>query len=283
MTNLSRLLREPLLHFFLIGSAIFGIYAATATPGPPPVDMISIGPERIEQLRSGFESVWRRPPTEAELAGLTEDFVRGEIYYREALALGLDRNDTVIRQRLRQKMEFLTDAGTNLREPTDAELAVWFAANPDLYREEPQLALQQVFLGTGPAPEVIARLLAALRDVPEADFAAMGQRTLLPRRLDLSGPHGVDGVFGSGFFGLLVAMPERVWSGPVASSYGLHLVRIVDRRPGRLPALDEVRKAVSRDREAARAAEARAAAFGRLRKGYVVEIDGAPVPDIARR
>ncbi|MDH5215353.1 MAG: peptidylprolyl isomerase [Gammaproteobacteria bacterium] len=282
MTGLSRLLREPLLHFFIAGAGIFAVYMAVARPGPSPADVISIGPERLKQLYAAYETVWRRPPTEAEMAGLAEDFVREEIYYREAIALGLDRDDTVIRQRLRQKMEFLSEAGAELEAPTDAELEQWFTANQDAYRREPELALQQVFIGDAADADDVARRLAALRAAPDADFAAMGMRTLLPADLELSRPQAVDGIFGRGFFGVLQALPTDIWSGPVTSSYGLHLVRITDSRPGRTPMLEEIRESVARDWDAHRATTARKSVFARLRSQYRVFVDGAPAPNLAR-
>jgi len=283
MSFLVRLLREPLCQFFLIGGAIFSVYAAVAPPRQSPAEIINIEPERLQQLRSAFESVWSRPPTEKELAGLTEDFLRDEIYYREALALGLDRDDTVIRQRLRQKMEFISDAGADPQAPTDAELAGWLAAHPDTYRREAQVALQQVFLGADPAREEADRLLNSLRAAPDADIAAMGKRTLLPGQLGLSPPLAVDRVFGKGFFELLRDLPQGVWSGPVTSTYGVHLVRITGAVSGRIPALEEVREAVARDWSATRAAEARKQIFEKLRSRYVVQIAGAPAPEAAHR
>jgi hypothetical protein len=282
LIDLSRLLREPLLHFFLIGGVVFGTFSLLSPPAPPPVDVISIGPDRVDQLAQSFEAVWKRPPTETELAALTDDFVRSEIYYREALALGLDQNDTVIRQRLRQKMEFFTSASVGQKPATDPELDAWLTANPDIYRQEPRIALQQVFLGTDQTAGQNEKLLAELTENPDADFTALGLRTLLPSELGLSRPRGVDGVFGQGFFDQLGSLPEGVWSGPFASGYGLHLVRITDSQPGRLPLLEEVRDAVTRDWEAAQEEAARTAAFERLRERYVVEIDGATSPEIAR-
>jgi hypothetical protein len=282
VTSLSRLLREPLLHFFIVGAGLFAVYTAVARPGPLPADVISIGPERLNQLHAAYETVWQRPPTETEMAGLTEDLVREEIYYREALALGLDRDDTVIRQRLRQKMEFLSAAGAEMQAPTDAELEDWFAVNQDAYRREPELALQQLFLGEDASADGVSRRLAALRVAPETDFAVMGMSTLLPAELELSRPQVVDGIFGQGFFGVLQALQPGVWSGPVTSTYGLHLVRIIDSRPGRMPPLAEIREAVARDWAADRTATARKKVFARLRSQYTVIIDGVPAPSLAR-
>ncbi len=138
MKLLLRLLREPLLHFLAIGGLIFVLFAAMSEPGSEPADTIVVGPERIEQLAKGFQAVWRRPPTDDELRAMIDDFVREEIYYREALALGLNSNDTVVRRRLRQKMEFLTDSGAEILEPVAGELETYLLANEQTFRRGPR-------------------------------------------------------------------------------------------------------------------------------------------------
>ena len=121
---MQRLIREPLLHFFVLGSLIFLLFAAVSGPAPVPANTIVIGPDRIEQLSKSYQAVWRRPPSADELSAIIDDAVREEVYYREALALGLDRNDTIVRRRLRQKMEFLSDAGAELLVPVAGELVL---------------------------------------------------------------------------------------------------------------------------------------------------------------
>ena len=188
----ARLLREPLLHFLAIGGLIFLLYAAVTGPRPEPINAIVIGPERVEQLRQGYRSVWRRLPTDDELKTMIDGFVREEIYYREALTLGLDRNDTVIRQRLRQKMEFLTDTGADLLEPAAGELEDYFDRNEKSYGKEPRLAFEQIYLGETPAAETIAQTLRALRSDSSADLSTLVERSLLPAQLDLSPPDAVE-------------------------------------------------------------------------------------------
>jgi hypothetical protein len=271
----TRLVREPLLHFAVFGGLIFLLYAAVAVPRPEPTDAIVIGPERIEQLKSRYRSVWRRPPTDDELRTMIDNFVREEIYYREALALGLDRNDTVIRQRLRQKMEFLTDTGADLLVPTKGELEAYLRANEKSFRNEPRIAFEHIYLGEKPSAETIERSLNALQSDPAIDLAALGERTLLPARLGLSPPDAIDGVFGNDFFERLETIPPGVWSGPVASGYGVHLVRILKTSPGSTPSLDEVRDAVLRDWRAAKALELRELHYAKLRQRYTVEVRGA--------
>jgi hypothetical protein len=181
----------------------------------------------------------------------------------------------VVRRRLRQKMEFLTDSAADLLEPAAGELEAYFAANEQTYRRGPRLALDQIYLGETPAPDTITRSLIALRSDPVAGTSALGERTLLPARLDLSPPNAIDGVFGQGFFERLAELPPGMWAGPVASSYGVHLVRIVDSLPASTPPLEDMRDAVLRDWKAAKAMEIRELHYARLREGFVVEIHGA--------
>ena len=275
MKHLTRLLQEPLLHFLGLGGLIFLFFTALAEPRPEPTDTIVVGPGRIEQLATGFQSVWRRPPSDDELRAMIDDFVREEVYYREALALGLDRNDAVVRRRLRQKMEFLTDTAADLLEPAAGELEAYLAANEQTYRSGPRLAVEQIYLGETPGPESITRSLIALQTDPLTDHSALAERTLLPARLGLSPSNAIDGVFGQGFFERLAELPPGMWAGPVASAYGVHLVRILEGLPARTPPLEEVRDAVLRDWKAAKALEIRELHYARLRERFVVEIRGA--------
>ncbi len=275
MKLLLRLLRQPLLHFLAIGGLIFLVFAAIDDKGEAPANVIVVTPERINQLAAGFRSVWKRMPTDDELDALIDENIREEVYYREALALGLDRNDAVVRRRLRQKMEFLADTGADLLKPAAGELEAYYAANEQTFRRGPRLAFEQLYLGETPDRDSIIRSLSALRSNRAADPAALGQRTLLPARLGLSPPNAIDGVFGQGFFERLAELPPGEWAGPVESAYGVHLVRIPDSLPARTPPLEDVRDAVLRDWKAAKAEEIRELQYARLRERFVVEIRDA--------
>jgi hypothetical protein len=211
-------------------------------------------------------------PTDDELDALIDEHVREEVYYREALALGLDRNDTIVRRRLRQKMEFLTDSGASLLEPAAGELEAYFTANERTYRRGPGLAFQQIYLGKTPGPETIARALSALESDPATDPSALGEPTLLPAQLGLSPLEAVDGVFGKGFFERLAELSPGGWAEPVVSAYGVHLVRIGESLVARTPPLKEIRGNVLRDWKAAKAKEIRELHYNRLRERFVVEI-----------
>jgi hypothetical protein len=275
---MGRLAREPLLHFLLLGAALFALHRAVAGPGEVPREIV-VGSGRIEALAQTFARTWQRPPTQGELDGLVADFVRDEVLYREAVALGLDRDDTVVRRRMRQKLEFLTES-SEAAAPTDAELAAHLAAHPDRFRRDDQLAFTQVFLDPtrrGAAlPGDAAALLDALRTRPgSVDVEAAGDSLLLePRYVDAS-QRDVARHFGPAFAEALRARPAGAWFGPVESGYGLHLVRIDARTPGGLPELADVREAVARDFEAQRRQARLDARYEEIKRGYRIEIEAA--------
>jgi hypothetical protein len=272
MQHLTRLLREPLFHFLVIGGLLFGLYAAVSGPAPTPVNRIVVSPERVAQLAAGYEAVWRRPPSEDELRTMVDNFVREEVYYREALALGLERDDTVIRRRLQQKMEFFADSGADLIEPEAGELKAYYQANEQRFKEAPRIALTQIFFGQNATPESIAAALAALQSDSNVDLLQSGERTLLPPQMGLSTPTAIDSVFGAGFFDDLKQLPTNRWVGPVESGFGVHLVRIDESVPGRVPPLEDLRDVILREWKVEKAMELSEQVYSRLRERYIVEL-----------
>ena len=269
---LQRFLREPLLHFIIIGGLFFLLYTAVNDVSENPTAVILITPERIVQLEAGFNGVWNRLPSAKELEHLIQEEVRSEVYYRDALALGLDKNDTTVRRRLRQKMEFLTDTGIYLQDPSAGELETFFAANEQAYRSEARLAFEQIYLGEAPAVETVAHTLKRLLAEPAMEPARLGQRTLLPAQLKLSRPDAIDSVYGKGFYKQIAELAPGEWGGPVSSVYGTHLVRTLDGQPARVPPLDEIRDIVLRDWKTAKAEENREQDYAQRRSRYSVEI-----------
>ncbi len=281
---MQRLLREPLFHFLLLGGAIFWVYLAFYEPAARPMNVITIGPERIEQLSRSFQAAWQRPPSSEELEGVLENEVRDEVYYREAIALGLDTNDTIIRRRLRQKLEFLADSGAGLLKPVEGELEAYLLANEVAFQIPPRAAFEQVYLGSNPTPEKIDRSLHQLRGAAPGDEPlGVGVATVLPAGMSLSSPQAVDAVFGEGFFARLAQLPNEHWSGPIVSTFGIHLVRINEMVAARTPPLEEIREALLLDWKAGRAREIRELHYAKLREGYVVEIHRAEKGDSETR
>ena len=282
MARVPVLLRQPLIHFLLIGAGIFAVFhALDDTPSAPAPREIVVSDEQARQLADRFQSVRFRAPTPSELEQLIDAFIREEVLVREAIALSLDRNDAVIRQRLRQKMEFLTESVVSALNPSDAQLRDHFDANPDRYVSAARIAFDQIFLGDAPATEAIDQALAALRD-GTADPALIGARTLLPPTLPLSRQAAVDGLFGQGFFSLLQKLDTGIWDGPVQSGYGTHIVRISERQDDRPLAFEAAREAVRRDWVKAQENEIAEAHYANLLARYTVVRPEISVLDLTR-
>jgi len=271
---LMRLLREPLLHFFAAGAVIFFLYANNDGSGESAPDTIAISAVQIDRLTAQFNAIWRREPTADELVKLVNDYVREEVYYREALALGLDQNDAVVRQRMRQKIEFLSDTGAQLLEPTEAELQAFLKTNEMKYQQGTRLALEQLDLGQMPTPTDIAQKLQELNANPTTTKPISGERSLLPAEIRLSRPDAIDSIYGNGFFAQISEFPVGQWAGPVHSSYGIHLVRILDRRAAQAPGLATMRASVLRDWRAEKAVELRELDYLARKDRFTIEIYG---------
>lgn len=284
---MNRLLREPLLHFAALALLLFGAYHMLSPAGPQDHGgSIVVSAGKIEQMAALFSRTWQRPPSADELKGLIDDYVKEEIYVREALALGLDQDDTVIRRRLRQKMEFLAGADADALTPTDADLQAYLDAHPDDFAEPPQVAFQQVFLNPDRHPGTLDRdavaLLGTLRADPDADPSLLGDASLLPADLPMSSVSQIDRIFGPEMAAAVAQAELALWTGPVASPYGLHLIRVTLREPGRHPDLVDVRDAVFREWSNAKRQELEAARMADLLGRYEVRIDAAPADGAVR-
>jgi hypothetical protein len=274
-----RLLSEPLLHFLLIGALLFLLYGVlNRGESEAPRDIV-ISEARVEALAGNFAAVWMRPPTAQELKGLVDDYIAEEIYYREAVAMGLDRDDTIIRRRLRQKMEFISEGVADAAEPTGPELQAYLDRHPEKFLLPAELTFQQVYFSTerrGEAARADAeRVLAELQaGRGPADPAAAGDATLLPATMESATPQAIAGTFGADFAAQLEEAPTGQWSGPVQSGYGLHLVRVDARTAGKSPTLAEIAPVVARELQAERRREVNAAFLDGLRRKYEIRVEG---------
>jgi peptidyl-prolyl cis-trans isomerase C len=271
-----RILREPLLHFLAIGAALFVAYDLTGNPLLSGGKRIVVTAADQQQLIAVWERQWQRPPTPREMEGLVEGFVREEVLYREAKAMGLGEGDTIVRRRLAQKMLFLAEDTSTASEPSDADLERFLRDNPDLFRQAPRITFSHVYVSRdrhrGAAEGEARRILEALRRGD--DPAALGDRFMLQKRYVQRSEREIDQLFGAGFAARLRDLPLGSWQGPVASSYGLHLVRVEDRVESRAPALDEVRQRVRDELLARRRHDADEALYRKLRSKYQVTIEG---------
>ena len=275
---MKRILKEPLLHFLLLGAAIFAAYGLVSkrSSGEPGKIVISAG--QVAVMAEGFTRTWQRPPTREELKGLIRDRVQEEVYCREAMALGLDQDDTIIRRRLRQKMEFVTDDIAALGEPTDEELRAYLKAHADTFRVERQFSFSHVYLNPARRGQNLARdtaqLLAQLRQAgAKVDVSELGDPFLLEHRFEAAPASEVAKQFGEKFVTELGKLAPGEWHGPIESGYGAHLVFVTERTEGRVPGLAEVRDAVQREWTNARRLEMNENFYAKLLKRYSVTVE----------
>lgn len=279
---MKRLLQEPLLHFLLLGAALFVVYARFSGSGDrraPDEIVVTLG--QVEHLAAGFAKTWQRAPGAAELRGLVDDWVREEIATREAIALGLDQGDSVIRRRLRQKLEFVSEDVATESEPTDADLRAYLGAHPDSFRVEPRLTFRQVYFdpdkrGDHLARDVAQALAQLTADDEAADRSVLGDSLLLEESFQSTPVGEIGKQFGEKFAESLVGLAPGRWQGPVESGYGVHLVRVTERTDGRVPELAEVRDAVRREWANARRLQCNGDFYRELLKRYTVVVEETP-------
>jgi len=275
-------LREPLLHFFLLGALLFAAHGWLRRNDRSGPESIVVTRDDVDSLAAAFARTWQRPPSGEELESLIDDHVREEVYVRAAIAMGLDDDDVIIRRRLRQKMEFVSEDLASRAEPTDDQLRAYLESHPDAFRAPRRLSFRQVYLDPARHGENVARdaeeLLVRLGELgPDADVSGFGDSVMLESAYPSMAETEIARLFGDQFAAALGALPLGRWQGPIRSGYGLHLVAVSERREGRMPDLDEARDAVRREWDDARRLEANETFYQGLLKQYVVTIDAPGV------
>ena len=272
---LRRLIREPLLHFLLLGGLLFLVFGRGGGPVPSTAGTdIVVTAADIDRIAAAFAATWQRPPSDAELKGAIDDDIREEVLYRAGVALGLDKDDTIVRRRIRQKMEFFFE--DTVGQPDEAAQRAYFAANADKFRTEPRLAFRQVFVSasrSNPQADAEAMLPRLVALGPGADIG--GDPLLLPETFGPTPLSQIAAQFGDSFGRELAAAAPGHWIGPLKSAYGYHLVLVTAAQPAQLPDFAEVRDAVQREWFAARRAVVVDEQYQKLRARYRVRIDDA--------
>ncbi len=273
---IKRLIREPLIHFLLLGALLF-LGSGWWGGGGAGSNRIVITPGVVDYLAAGFYRTWLRAPNELELKAVIDEHVKEEIATREAIAMGLDRDDIVVKRRLRQKLEFLLVDDAAAAPPTDAELQAWLQRHPEAFPLEPQISFRQVLLrperrGASVAADA-TRMLAKLRiDGPDA-AKNQGDASMLPGESPLQPLREVARAFGNDFADALMKLPPGQWSGPVESGFGLHLVFVRQSTKGAAAELVAVRSLVEREFLAERRKAELQALYKRLLAKYAVSVD----------
>ena len=267
--TLKGLLREPLVQFLLGGLLLYAFLAWIGSPVDPASRSIEVSKEQKAQLALQFERTMQRPPTDAELDNLVGQYVREEVLYREAIRLGLDSDDAVVRKRLAQKMDGLAVSQAESAQPSEKTLQEWLDKHEARFAKDTVLAFDQLWFSEESAAQ------AAFAQVRRSgDWTGLGEAIALPASVDDTPRRAVETRFGRQFAGALDTPPaDGEWFGPVASGFGFHLVRLREREAGTVPELSEIRDQVENDWRSATIAARKAEAYRVLRDAYEVTIE----------
>jgi len=283
--RVTRLLREPLAHFLLLGALLFITYDFfNADPGIGG-NRIVVADGVVANIVQRYAAVWQRQPTAEELRGLIDSYIHEEVLYREGVAMGLQDDDIVVKRRVRQKMDVLAEESGRETAPTDADLQAYLDKHAADYALPTQMSFEQVIFD----PEKHARQIKVVLNKARTELAngvdimTIGDMTMLPRRENRTSTERIARDFGEEFAKTLTTLPVGTWQGPVRSGYGLHLVRVTERIPGRPAQLSEARAAVERDWEHDRRIKAADDYYqNALKKYQVVVTADVPANVIAR-
>ncbi|HEY8569274.1 peptidylprolyl isomerase [Microbulbifer sp.] len=272
-------IRDPSAHFALIGALLFGINSLFQDDSQSTAsEDIVVNEARVRHLAGIFERGWQRPPQPEELQGLIDDFVREEVLYREAVKMGLDKNDTVIRRRMRMKMELLARDLVNAVEPSEQVLRDYHQRNIEKYTLPAQYSFEQIFLDSDKRPQVAedARLVLT-KLTAGGNPRKLGDNSLLQFQFDATSTEQIDRQFGADFSQQLLELPENEWTGPLTSAFGEHLVKISARQPQREPDFSEIRTDVLRDWQLDEQNKILQTQYETLRANYRVQITAPPI------
>ncbi len=270
--------KEPLLHFLCIGAMIFVLFSVLSKEerdvGGKKI-IVSAGD--VERLSDNWSKKWNRPPTETELKGLVESYVKEEVYYREALSLGLDQNDTVLRRRLMQKMEFLSNDLAELYQPDEIALNKYFVHNQDKYKLPARISFTHIYFSMDKrGAKAFEDAKNVLLELKSSRAPERGDNIMMEYDFVQETPFEVERLFGKGFAEQLFTLKTNTWQGPVASGYGLHLVRISEKIESRMPELASVIDKVRTDWMFEQRQKVNKEIYERFRERYEIVVEGIP-------
>jgi peptidyl-prolyl cis-trans isomerase C len=279
-----RILREPLLHFLLLGVALFAAYGYTqrCRGGVESSRQIALTLDDMRQLSLYFESQWRRPPTPDEFNGMLEDRIQEEVLYREGLAMGLDKNDTIVKRRMAQKVQFLAEDVAAAHEPTAAELSAWYEKNSRRFALPDRVTFRHTYFSPDRrgqrARSDAVDALAKLAGEPE-DSTAVSNKADRFMFQEYYGDRSTEQLakeFGPKFAQAVLRLKPRSWQGPIESGYGWHMVFVESVTPGRIPALEEIESDVRTAWLGDQKEQAWRKAYKDMRANYSVLLPRAP-------
>jgi len=268
---MKKIFKEPIVIFILIGGLFFALNTWFAKKETPKEKKIEISTSHIQQIGAQFSKTWMRQPTDEELKALINDHIRDEVYYQEAMAMGLDKNDAVIRRRMRQKLEMLLNDMAAARVPSDQVLTNFMNENKDKFRKEPVLSFQQIYLNPDKRSDIKSDAISVLEDLKNGKKSEeLGDATMLGYAFSEYTQSEITRQFGEKFTQQIIKLKPGDWQGPVFSGMGVHIVKIDVFTSGKMPQLSEIRDKVEREWMAETSKELKDEAYEELLKNYEV-------------
>lgn len=283
----SKVLKEPLFHFALIGAVIYGLYAfagESAQSTDEDSRSITISAAEVQWLADGWQSRWNRPPTAIEFDNLLEAYIEERVLAQEARAMGLDQDDSVIRRRLAQRLKFLSEDLLMPADPDPAVLRQWFSDHIDDYREPVRYSISQVYFDPDRRQEralADAQALCDRLNRPDAvtqDLREYGDPFMLQNHFDHQTRTDLARAFGTDFAQAIMQLEPGRWHAPVVSGYGVHAVLVSAVDSPQDPQFSDVEQRVREDWTATRQRELTAEFIDNLIAQYDVEVESAQVP-----
>ncbi|PCE66250.1 peptidyl-prolyl cis-trans isomerase [Sediminicola luteus] len=271
--------REPFLHFLLLGLGVFLFYGWVQGDTTDDQEIV-LDNSDLKQMISKWNLQWKRLPSEDELTGVVEHYLRQEVLYKEALALNLDHNDEIIKRRLSQKMDFLSGDLAQIASPTEAELGTYFETHAARYRLPFSYSFEQIAFTRDKSGDHLSKnateTLARLQSRPSSAPAITGDPLSVPRKFNAIDGTRLASQMGDAFEKAMQTAAMDTWTGPIASGFGVHLVKISQRKNPQMPHLDQVRSEVLRDYQYDKEKEIGNQLYLEIRKKYPIQIELEP-------
>ena len=284
-----KILSEPLLAFLMLSGVIFMLYEQVSDNSLATDVDIAVTQGHLQAIALNFEKVWQRPPNKKELDTLVDNYIREEVFYREAMQLGLDKNDGLVRRRLQQKMEFIIENNFAINNPDDQQLRAYLDVHGENYRQQTRFSFQHIYFNPSQRDDSVeADALALLFELQESQLQAspntvevdvQGDALMIQKQFSDEAERDIERALGAEFLQSLRESPQGRWHGPILSSYGLHLVRIDKRFDGQIPAFDDVRPQLANDWIEAERLQSNEAIYQQIRQRYSVTVAVIPPPE----
>jgi hypothetical protein len=281
------LLREPLLHFVVLGALLFAVYSFVDRGRGAAADTrIVLTPDELTRLVLLFQGQWRRHPTPEEFGRLVENRVQEEVLYREGLLMGLDKDDTMIKRRMAQKVQFVAEDVAASHEPSAAELKAWFEKNAARFQEPPRVSFRHLYFSPDrrgarartDAADALARLAGQPQDTSRSTLA---DPFMFHEYYRDRAPEYLGKEFGPAFARAVARLPTGSWQGPIESGFGWHVAFVDTLVPGRVPSYEEVEDHVKTAWLGERKAMAWDKAYKAMRAKYTVVVLAPPDAKVA--